>query len=269
MRHCMEMGWRVSALTRNLDTARFLRDQGVSKVVEAGLAGKGWHDQLDPSQDFVVNCVGAASPTLDGYEESYVRGQESVREWLAGGKAGALLFTSSISVYPQRGGSLVDETARTENASERARLLLEAEEKCLAPSPGISRSFVLRLAGIYGPDRHLLVEKLKRGESFGGNSSRTLNLIHVEDAARAIVFSLNSGREIKGGIYNVSDGSHFSRGEIVSWLADKLGLQATGFAEDDPPNSPDRKISIERIKTELKWTPLYNSFVKGYESILS
>jgi nucleoside-diphosphate-sugar epimerase len=94
-------------------------------------------------------------------------------------------------------------------------------------------------------------------------------LIHVEDAARAILFSLNSGREIKGGIYNVSDGSHFSRGEIVSWLADKLGLQATGFEEDDPPGSPDRKISIERIKTELKWTPLYNSFVKGYESILS
>ena len=267
--HCLEKGWRVSALTRNPETAEALRQKGASKVVEAKLEGIDWHGQLDPSQDFVVNCVGAASRTLDGYRQSYVMGQDSVREWLAAGKVGTLLFTSSISVYPQGGGALVDETSPTKGASGRAELLLEAEGKCLSPSPSLDRSFVLRLAGIYGPGRHLLIEKLKKGQSFEGNSARTLNLIHVEDAARAVLCCLNSGEEIRGGTYNVSDGSHFSRGEIVSWLADKLGLQKTRFAQNDPGGTPDRKVSTELIRKELKWSPRYNSFVKGYESILS
>ena len=267
--HCLEKGWRVSALTRNPETAEALRQKGASKVVEAKLEGIDWHGQLDPSQDFVVNCVGAASRTLDGYRQSYVNGQDSVREWLGAGKVGTLLFTSSISVYPQVGGVLVDENSATHGASERARLLLEAESKCLSPSPSLGRSFVLRLAGIYGPGRHLLIEKLKKGQTFGGNSARTLNLIHVEDAARAVLCCLNSGAENRGGTYNVSDGSHFSRGEIVSWLANKLGLQTTPFVQNDTDGTPDRKVSSELIRKELKWSPLYNSFVKGYESILS
>lgn len=267
--HCLEKGWRVSALTRNPETAEGLRQRGISKVVEAQLEGTDWHGQLDPTQDFVVNCVGAASRTLDGYRQSYVKGQDSVRAWLGDGKVGTLLFTSSISVYPQKGGALVNEASLTEGASERAQLLLDAEEKCLSSSASLGRSFVLRLAGIYGPGRHLLIEKLKKGQSFSGNSTRTLNLIHVEDAARAVLCCLNSGEENMGGTYNVSDGSHFSRGEIVSWLADKLGLQMTRFEENDPAGTPDRKVSIELITKELKWNPLYNSFVKGYESILS
>ena len=267
--HCLEKGWRVSALTRNPETAELLRQKGGANIVEARLEGTDWHGQLDPSQDFVVNCVGAASRTLDGYKQSYVMGQDSVRKWLADGKVGTMLFTSSISVYPQTGGALVDESSSTEGTSGRAELLLQAEEKCLSPTASLGRSFVLRLAGIYGPGRHLLIEKLKKGQAFEGNSARTLNLIHVEDAVRAVLCCLNSEEENGGGVYNVSDGSHFSRGEIVSWLADKLGLQKTPFAENDPVGTPDRKVAIELIRNELKWEPLYNNFVKGYDSILS
>ena len=265
---CLEKGWLVSALTRNPETARSLRDQGVSQVVEARLEETEWHGQLDSAQDFVVNCVGAASRTLDGYRQSYVEGQESIGRWLSGGKVGSLLFTSSISVYPQSEGRSVDEKSSTEGVSERGRLLLGAEEKCLAPSVGVDRSYVLRLAGLYGPGRHLMVEKLKAGQPFEGNANRTLNLIHVADAADAILHCLEAGPSIRGGIFNVSDGSHFSRKEIVSWLAGKLGVEVTPFLENDQGGTPDRKVSIAKIKSELAWIPRYNSFVKGYESIL-
>lgn len=265
---CLEKGWLVSALTRNPQTAQTLRDQGVSQVVEAGLEKTEWHGQLDSAQDFVVNCVGAASRTLNGYRQSYVEGQESIGRWLSGGKVGSLLFTSSISVYPQSEGRSVDEKSSTEGVSERGRLLLEAEEKCLAPSVGVDRSYVLRLAGLYGPGRHLMVEKLKAGQPFEGNANRTLNLIHVADAADAILHCLEAGPSIRGGIFNVSDGSHFSRKEIVSWLAGKLGVEVTPFLENDQGGTPDRKVSISKIKSDLAWSPRYNSFVKGYESIL-
>ena len=170
----------------------------MSQVVEARLEETEWHGQLDSAQDFVVNCVGAASRTLDGYRQSYVEGQDSIGRWLSGGKVGSLLFTSSISVYPQSEGRSVDEKSSTEGASERGRLLLEAEEKCLAPSVGVDRSHVLRLAGLYGPGRHLMVEKLKAGQPFEGNANRTLNLIHVADAADAILHCLEAGPGSRG-----------------------------------------------------------------------
>jgi nucleoside-diphosphate-sugar epimerase len=241
---------------------------GVSQVAEANLENTGWHAQLDPSQDFVVNCVGAASRALDGYRQSYVEGQDSIGQWLSGGEVGSLLFTSSISVYPQSEGRSVDEMSSNEGASERGQLLLEAEEKCLASVVNVGRSFVLRLAGLYGPNRHLMVEKLKGGQPFEGNANRTLNLIHVADAAAAVLHCLEAKPGNRGGIYNVSDGSHYSRGEIVAWLAEKLGVGVTPFLENDGAHTPDRKVSIDKIRNDLKWEPRYNSFVKGYESIL-
>ena len=113
-----------------------------------------------------------------------------------------------------------------------------------------------------------MVEKLKAGQAFEGNGRRTLNLIHVADAADAILQCLEAGPDMRGGVFNVSDGSHFSRKEIVSWLAGKLGVEATPFLENDQGGTPDRKVSIAKIKSELAWSPHYNSFVKGYDSIL-
>ena len=262
-------GWTVSALTRNPRTAEALRANGVREVVEDRLEGSGWHARFDPCFDYVVNCVGAASRDLGGYRQSYAEGQESIRKWLTEGKVGTLLFTSSISVYPQTGGQVVDESCSTEGVSERGALLLQAERTCLSPSPAIGRSFVLRLAGLYGPGRHLLVDKVKRGESLTGNSGRNLNLIRIEDAAGAVIACLGADASKAGGIYNVSDGKPASRGVIVSWLAGKLGVKESPFLENDPPGAPDRRVSIDAIRRDLKWEPEYNSFEKGYESILA
>ncbi|MBT5716986.1 MAG: NmrA family NAD(P)-binding protein, partial [Opitutae bacterium] len=57
---CIGKGWEVSALTRNSETATKLRALGVSKVIESKIENDDWHTQLDPNQDFIVNCVGAS-----------------------------------------------------------------------------------------------------------------------------------------------------------------------------------------------------------------
>ena len=51
---------------------------------------------------------------------------------------------------------------------------------------------------------------------------------HAADAADAILQCLRQVRTC-GGVFNASDGSHFSRKEIVSWLSGKLGVEATPF----------------------------------------
>ena len=70
------------------------------------------------------------------------------------------------------------------------RLLLEAEEKC-SLRQSASTGAVLRLAGLYGRGRHLMVEKLKAGQPFEGNAP---NLEPHSVADAAMPFSMPGGR---------------------------------------------------------------------------
>lgn len=262
-------GWSVSALTRNADSASKLREMGVAQVVEANIEDDSWHQTLSPEQDFVVNCVGAASRDVDGYVTSYVEGQNSAMNWLKAGRVGSYVFTSSCSVYPQTGRKLVDESSSCAGVSERGGLLLAAEQLCFPPPPSIQRSFILRLGGIYGPGRHLMLEKVKNAQLFDGNAGRIINLIHRDDGVKAILACLLSAETNLGRIYNVTDGNHSPRGQIVQWLAGKLSVDSPAFAEDDDENTPNRKVSTNRIMEELEWSPQFSSFIEGYENLLS
>jgi nucleoside-diphosphate-sugar epimerase len=264
----LEKKWKVSALTRNEETGKELEGMGVENVIVSRLDSEEWHPYLDPNQDFVVNCVGAFSPSLDGYVTSYIEGQKSAMKWVGSGKVNSYLFTSSCSVYPQTGRKLVDETASCAGVSEKGGLLLAAEGISFPPPSSIGRSYVLRLGGIYGPGRHLLANKVKDGTSMDGNADRILNLIHRDDAVSAILGCLLSEENNLGRIYNLTDGSPYARGEIVNWLANKFEVSPPSFSEDDKDDTPNRKISSQRIMEELNWSPHYSSFVKGYESLL-
>ena len=260
--------WNVSALTRNEETGKKLEGLGVQNVVVSRLDSDEWHSYLDSKQDFVVNCVGAFSPSLDGYVTSYVEGQKSAMKWLENGFVNSYIFTSSCSVYPHTGRKLIDEKASCADVSEKGRILLAAEGISFPPPSSINRSFVLRLAGIYGPDRHLLVNKVKEGVELDGNADRILNLVHRDDAVSAIFACLLADQKNLGRLYNLSDGSASSRGQIVEWLADKLKVDLPSFKEDDKECTPNRKISNQRILEELEWSPQFSSYIQGYESLL-
>jgi len=266
-KQCISKGWTVSALTRNSAKAKDLRAMGVDKVIEAQIEDENWHDQLDSSQDFVVNCVGAASSDAQGYISSYIEGQDSVMKWLKQGSVKTFVFTSSTSVYPQSGKRFVDETASCVGVSEKGGLLLAAEQKCFPPVSSISRSFILRLSGLYGPGRHLLMNKVKQGEDIDGNEDRILNLIHRDDAANAVISCLQADASNLGRIYNVSDGTHATRGQIVAWLAESLNLSTPSFKGDDEEGTPNRKVSNNRILDDLSWSPEYSNYQLGYQSI--
>ena len=267
-RQALGLGWDVSAVTRNADTASSLSDSGVQKVVAAELGADSWQGEIDSTQDFVVNCVGAASDDLDGYLKSYVDGQDSVVKWARDGKVGTFVFTSSTSVYPQTERQLVDETASSDGVSERGGLLLAAEQLGFPSGGGIGRSFILRLAGLYGPGRHLFLENVRNGKTQSGDGDRILNLIHRDDVVSALFAVLQAGDQNIGRIYNVSDGNHSSRAEIALWLAEKLGVDAPSFAGRDGSDASNRKISNNRIRDELNWSPDFPSFREGYNSIL-
>ena len=267
---CLDLGWEVSAFTRNEATASELTCLGVHHVVTGKLEERGWHNQIDGEQDYIVNCVGASSPTLDGYQQSYLQGMKSVRAWLSSQQDFTFIFTSSTSVYPQCDGEVVDEKSSHEKVSARGQILLDAEDVCMSQNTESKKCFVLRLAGLYGPGRHLLIDKVKAGEALKGRGDRTLNLCHRDDAVTAILAVLKKSPTLaRGKIFNVSDNEWAERREIVKWIAHHLELDVPSFDKLEREGTPNRKVSSQLIRNEIGWRPVYDSFKKAYQEMLA
>ncbi len=273
-RQALARGMQVTTLTRNAGQAAALAALGAEAIV-ADLAGDAWHGRIAGGAEFVANCVSSGGGGLDGYRRSYVEGMASILAWERGA-AGTLVYTSSTSVYPQDGGVTVDETAPTEGAGERARLLLEAEAQLRASEktddPTTRRWFILRLAGIYGPGRHHLLEQVRAGE-MGGRSDYHLNLIHRDDIVAAMWAALGAPPSVANEIFNVADDGAAAKGEIVAWLAAQLGVPAPRFTGGPAAGrravTPDRVIANTKLKTRLGWQTRYPTFREGYREILT
>ena len=269
-------GQPVVALTRNVGTAKELEALGVRTVV-ADLASEEWHSQVGAT-DWVVNCVSSGGGGRGGYQHSYVDGLHSIRRWLArSGKVETLVYTSSTSVYPQMTGT-VTESSPT-NGGGNAALLVEAEEivRAIAQEQLVESAVVLRLAGIYGPRRHHLLDYLQNspGVLVGGKGEHRLNLIHRDDVVAAILAVLAKSAEGEVSdfeIFNVTDDAPMPKSDVVNWIAQQIGVAAPGFSGVPVPgrrsDPPDRAVSNEKIKQRLGWRPRFPNFKAGYAQIL-
>jgi nucleoside-diphosphate-sugar epimerase len=184
-----------------------------------------------------------------------------------------MLYTGSTSVYPQGGGVRVDESSTTDGGGERAQILLEAERVVReAQGSAWARAFVLRLAGIYGPGRHHLLEQVRAGE-VAGRGDFHLNLIFRDDICAAIWAALTAPATVEGGTFNIADDGAAPKAEIVAWLAARLGKPTPPFTGEPAAGrrevTPDRVIVNARAKAVLGWAPQFPTFREGYENLLS
>lgn len=263
----LDAGANVSILTRNAQTAAASGARGISTVV-ADLASTEWHARIAQA-DYVINCVSGGGAGTDGYRHSYLYGMRSMVAWLREHPATACVYTSSTSVYPQSGGAIVDERADVDRTNERPAILVEAEETLLALPPTCGRRSILRLAGIYGPGRHHLLAQTRSGE-VAGEGAHHLNLIHRDDICTAVWTALMT-RDADGEVFNVADDHPTPKADVVSWLAERLGVASPRFtglpASGRRAVTPDRKIANKKLK-RLGWTLRHPDFRSGYAAIL-
>lgn len=272
-RRALADGWSVVALTRNAETAAELRALGCAVVV-GELSGSAWWDapELAGGAERVAVTVAAGGGGVAGYQRSYVDGLRSVVGWgqrvrASAGAAGHLIYTSSTSVYPQGGGARVTEADAAGGEAETTRALIEAE-RIAGDWPGAGAT-VLRLAGIYGPGRVHLVEQVRSGE-VSGRADAHLNLVYRDDIVDAMEAAWGAGRD---GVYNVADEGAATKGEVVAWLAERLGVAAPRFtglpAGGRRAVTPDRVIDAARARAELGWRPAHATFREGYAKVLA
>jgi nucleoside-diphosphate-sugar epimerase len=277
-RQAFAHGLQVTAVTRNPEKAAALQALGVTTVV-ADLADPGWHGRVAGEVDFALNCVSSGGGGLPAYERSYFLGMASILSWARiSGAIGTLVYTSSTSVYPQDHGSTVDEKAELNREDDRPKVLADTEQLLVALADrtrrisAADRWFVLRLAGIYGPGRHHLLEQVRSGEVSGQGHHR-LNLIHRDDICAAIWAAFAARPEIKNEIFNVADDGATKKSEVVEWLAAKAGVAAPRFTGEPLGGrravTPDRVITNGKLKQLLGWKPQYPSFREGYTALLA
>lgn len=274
--HLISHGVRVGALTRNPKKAARLRELGINEVIEAELDTRDWHSHISDRYLAVVNCVSSAGGGIDGYLKSYVNGQRSILEWAKSQSIMTYVYTSSTSVYPQGGGMVVDEEADTREAPPTGKVILESEQ-LLARADYVGRWFVLRLVGIYGPGRHYLLDQLRETNSeIPGSGEYALNMIHLEDIVGAICATLRAEHSIESGIFNIADDTPSSKVEVLTWLANELGLAAPNFNSTEVPEGlkhrggrvRDRLVSNAKARERLGWKPRYPSYREGYAGFL-
>ncbi len=274
IRQALERGLRVTALTRNPTRAAELSALGATAIV-ADLATDRWHGSLAGGADFALDCVGAGGGGVEGYRHTYVDGLRSIFAWAGKAPVGTFVYTSSTSVYPQSGGMKVTEDAPTIGVRDTAQVLVEAEEVIRALGDGVCRRwFILRLAGIYGPGRHQLLDQLRAGDAeLRGPGDQHLNLIHRDDICAAIWAAFAAPAALGNLVLNVADDGAATRAELADWLAARLNRPPPRFTGEVPIGrarvSHDRLIVNERLKATLGWRPRFPTFREGYENLLS
>lgn len=122
------------------------------------------------------------------YRAVFLDGLRHVLDALDTASLQRVLFVSSSAVYGDHGEAWVDEGTPPAPPGFNGRILREAE---LALHDHPCDSIVLRLAGLYGPGRLQLIDRLRAGQASAPRQSRHwANRMHVDDAAAAIVHLL-------------------------------------------------------------------------------
>ncbi|MHA6204466.1 NAD-dependent epimerase/dehydratase family protein [Dyella soli] len=173
-----------------------------------------------------------------------------------------VLLVSSSAVHGEHGGAWVDETTAPDPPGFNGAVLLEAE-RWLAAQP--LASVVLRLAGLYGPERLQLVERLRAGVvRVPREVPHWANRIHVDDAAAAIVHLLSLRAAMP--LYLGVDDTPLPLDVLYDHLAAIIGAPrpADGPA---PPGVGSKRLSNARLR-DSGFVPRWPDAREGYAALL-
>ena len=258
---------QVSALTRSAARAAQFAARGWQPVL-GDISEPQTLDQL-PTADVVLHAIGFDRSAGVPQEAVSVAGVGHALERLAA-RCQRYVYISSTSVYGQSAGEWVDEDSPCEPTQPGGRCCLAAEEMVRQACP--DRHAILRLAGIYGPQRVLTrVEALKAGQPLAGDGAAWLNLIHVDDATPAAAAALQV--ELPGGTWLVCDDRPSTRREYYSELARCVGADSPRF---DPASEARRgsggvnkRCSNARLKAALQRPLQFPDYFAGLAHALT
>ena len=188
--------------------------------------------QHDPGE-YKAIYVGAVQYTLEALQAARVNPK-------------MVLFVSSTVVWPEHSDQWITEITPAKPDSWRGEIMVRAEQTLFSgPYKGVS----LRLGGLYGPGRYMLLRKadaILAGRDVMPAPAWT-NRIHRDDAAQIIAFLINrvlSGVELDS-IYNGVDNEPSLNTDTLRFMIESL--QEPGSSELQLPVNNQGVVQGKRI----------------------
>lgn len=214
----------------------------------------------------------SASPDADGDPVLRTLTQAFIQaghlEWIG--------YLSTTGVYGDHNGKWVDEKTPVSPTTQRGKWRVDAENSWLDLSFTYNLPVhIFRLAGIYGPERGPFEKIINNTSQCIIKENQVFSRIHVEDIATVLQASFDSIQP--GRIYNVCDDVPAPPQDVLQYAAMLLGYpplpevpfeeaimspMARSFYNDS------KKVSNERIKTELGVHLTYPDYQTGLKSLL-
>ena len=159
-----------------------------------------------------------------------------------------LIYLSTTGVYGDAHDE-VDERTPTQPTRIGPQIAVAAEDWLQAhfaeQAGSAPQLTIVRLAGIYGPGRIPLAEKLRSGEPLQVPQDGWLNLIHVSDIAAML--TRVSETKLRESLYVFSDGNPVPRIDFYKHLAKLCGVDDPKFIAPDPGASRSQRAGKKAL----------------------
>ncbi|WP_423460963.1 SDR family oxidoreductase [Ottowia sp. VDI28] len=260
---------QVLALTSDPERAPELRAAGIKPL----LGNLDFPSTLTRLAGLSPRVIHLAPPPSEGQTDR--RTQALVRALRRRELPAALVYGSTSGVYGHCGGEWVNETRAVNPQTPRARRRVDAEAEVRFLGRAGVRTSILRIPGIYAPDREggTPRERLRKGTPvLLAEEDVFTNHIHANDLARACVLALWRGRPLRA--INVSDDTDLRIGDYMDFAADLYGVPRPPritLAQATQTLSPmqlsfmreSRRLDNQRMKRELRMRLAYPTVRQG------
>ncbi len=250
LRRARAQGLSCTVTTRDPGRVAALEAQGARVLCLPELSAEALAGEVDASTGIV------ASFPPDGHTDARCAQLAAL--------AHSAVYISSTGVYGNTRG-FIDERTPTAPDTPRTQQRLTAEAHWRAAS-----ACVLRAAAIYGPHSGMHTRLRAGSARIAGDGTGYVCRIHVEDLAALTLACLT--QRVRGETYLAADREPAQQGEVVRYLAARLGLPV-------PPSVPleqvpetlrhDRRVDASGILRRLGVQLLYPTYREGFEACLA
>lgn len=232
--HAAKKGMTVFGTTRSSSNFSELSELNI-KPVKLDLPKPATSGVRLPETDSVLISI---SPGRGDDRSQYPRIMGQLAQVLAERNVQVIMY-SSTSVYGNAKGEVTEEDAAPDSTNSNAIVAAEGELRNHIPN-----AVILRLAGLYGEDRHPAKYMAGRKDISGGDAP--VNLVHREDVIQATMKVIQ--QNIRGEIFNVCSVNHPAKAEIYTAVAERLEMKKPGFSDGE---GDGKVVSSEKLRTML------------------
>ena len=269
----LEQGYKVRTLDRFFFGRELLPEHEHLEIIREDARSIKPH-HLD-GLDYVIDLVAISNdPTGEQFqEETYAINYKARTATAKLAKAAGVkryILPSSCSIYGfQEDGSLADETMKTNPLTTYAKANEMAEGDALRLASKDFGVIVLRQATVYGYSPRMRFDLAINGMTYGAwktgvlplmrDGSQWRPMVHVKDAARALIFMLTASLDkVNGQIFNVGSAKNNYQ---LGALAEKVAATVSRDVKIEWYGDPDHRsyrVSFDKINS-LGYQALYQA----------